>query len=703
MDCLDANAVQDLMSGALDSAERGNVLGHLDICEDCRQLVNVTARDTLRGHRAPSANEIALTETVASTPGRAMTDDALSETLAPDDPSAVRTGTGRVITARPVSGRLFGRYELLEKLGAGAMGVVWIAEDPELKRKLAVKLLRRPDASQTDRLLREAQSMARVNHPNVVGVYDVGVTDGAPYIAMELVRGESLRAWQNRTPRHTIPEVVAQYIAAGRGLAAAHARGIIHRDFKPDNVLVGEDGRARVTDFGLAAARAVDNVTASAAREISDVNLTTSGSVLGTPAYMAPEQFTGGNVDSRTDQFNFCVALYEALYGERPFEAKSFAQLADEVCAGKIRPAPAGTRVSRELRAILLRGMSAEPGDRFPSMDHLLAQLGRDRARPWRRVAIASAAIAAALVLGLISDLVVRGRVESQIRQSFAATGKQIERAGLLQAHEFKAASNLVRENDALRTMTAHHDQADFGLATPEQDAADLEQVRDTLFATDWRAMRELEDQPSELAIVDYKGRLMYTSAAPTEWKTQLDAMPAVKRALDGERPEMLAIVAYDDPAFAAAHLFGAHPPQGLAVMFARSLVHGGERGGAFLQFIDGKDVLAGIRLDETELGLVAPDGRAVGDVPAELAAAAPPNGDVGDVTIAGKAYQVQARPLVDFDGKPYATVVMARGMGGVLALFPHARAVFACAALAALALALATALRARQITGTRV
>src|SRR5690606_2006055 len=137
--------------------------------------------------------------------------------------------------------------------------------------------------------------------------------------------------------------------------AAAHAAGVIHRDFKPDNVLVGEDGRVRVTDFGLAAAKPG---ASGSLRPISDVNLTTSGSVLGTPAYMAPEQFVGGNIDPRTDQFNFCVALYEALYGERPFDGAKLDELAENVCAGRIRPAPAGTNVSGALRTIVLRGLS---------------------------------------------------------------------------------------------------------------------------------------------------------------------------------------------------------------------------------------------------------------------------------------------------------------------------------------------------------
>src|SRR5439155_2709426 len=182
------------------------------------------------------------------------------------------------------------------------------------------------------------------------------------YIAMEPVQSQSLRQWQT-SQRRTIPEIIEAYVAAAHGLAAAHAAGIIHRDFKPDNVLIGSESRVRVTDFGLAAARgSLDPANGDA---ITDVDLTASGSVLGTPAYMAPEQFTGGNVDPRTDQFNYCVALYEALYGQRPFAGKSFEELGDNVCDGKVRQPPAKASVSSELRAILLRGLSIRPGDRF--------------------------------------------------------------------------------------------------------------------------------------------------------------------------------------------------------------------------------------------------------------------------------------------------------------------------------------------------
>ena len=684
MECLDANVVQDLMSGALDSGARTAVLGHLDTCSDCRELLVITARDSVKE---------ALGETMpASEPAPRSEDEALAATLAPDD-----VGKPRAPTARPAQGVAFGRYQLIERLGAGAMGVVWRAEDPELGRKVAVKLLKRPDAALTDRLVREARSMAQVNHPNVVAVYDVGVHDGATYIAMELVQGESLRAWQAKS--HSVPEIVEAYVTAGRGLAAAHAAGLVHRDFKPDNVLVGDDGRVRVTDFGLAAAKPGES---GAHHAIGDVNLTTSGSVLGTPAYMAPEQFTGGNVDSRTDQFNFCVSLYEALYGERPYAGKTFAELGENVCEGRVKPAPEGTQISSALRAILLRGMSVKPGDRFPTMDQLLAEHGRDRARPSRAATIALASIGLLLAIGLASDYVVRSRGERSIRQAFAATGTQVERAGLLQAKRFRAASSLVGLLKVMLDVSSYHDEADFGLGSPEHDAEEQQKLHDTLVSQSWGLVRDLG--ANELAVVDYKGRVLYTSAAPTEWKGSLEKLPVFARAQQPGKGEQMLVVRYDDPPFVDAKLFGQTPRPGLAVMFARTLEHAGQFGGVFLQFIDGKDVLAGIRLDDaTELALVAPDGTTVGEVAPELARAAPPDGSVGEVNVAGDTFQVQARALPDFANQPIAQVVMARPVANVLSLFPHARAVFAFALIAMLAGAFGTAVRARQITGARV
>ncbi len=363
--------MQELMSGSLDVTARDSVLLHLDGCDDCRELLTATARVASREGlggtlqmpeklRPPA--DIGLDATIAPALGETLlaSDAALAQTVAPLPMSQVRA-----ITQPGANGTPFGRYQLLERLGAGAMGVVFRARDCDLGRDVAVKQLRKPDIALIERLMLEARSMAQVNHPNVVHVYDVGVVAGSTYIAMELVEGQSLRAWQSAKER-TLPEIVAAYVAAGRGLAAAHAAGIVHRDFKPDNVLVGSDERVRVTDFGLASAKP----TPGRPSLTGDVNLTTEGSVLGTPAYMAPEQFAGGNVDSRTDQFNFCVALYEALYGHRPFDGKTFIELGDNVAAGKVKAAPANTRVSGGLHAIVLRGLAVKPGDRFPTMDH---------------------------------------------------------------------------------------------------------------------------------------------------------------------------------------------------------------------------------------------------------------------------------------------------------------------------------------------
>src|ERR1041384_2669889 len=215
-----------------------------------------------------------------------------------------------------VAGDRVGRFQLIGPLGMGSMGRGWWAPDPALGPGVALKTLRAPeegaqDGSALKRLMREAQAMALLSHPNVVTVHEVVARGEQIFLAMERIGGGTLREWLVAS-RRPLDEVLAVFVEAGKGLAAAHAAGLVHRDFKPDNVLVGADGRVRVTDFGLAARQ---HASGSSLQD------------LGTPAYMAPEQFTGGNVDARTDQFNFCVALYEALYGQRPFDGKTFEQL----------------------------------------------------------------------------------------------------------------------------------------------------------------------------------------------------------------------------------------------------------------------------------------------------------------------------------------------------------------------------------------
>ncbi|HEY0139111.1 MAG TPA: protein kinase, partial [Nannocystis sp.] len=283
-----------------------------------------------------------------------------------------------------------GRYRVVERLGSGAMGVVYSAVDERLGRKLAIKLLHESfngDPTGRARLLREAQAMARLRHENVVLVYDVGTHgdgDEQVFIAMELVEGRTLELWRREAPR-SVDEILACYIQAGKALAAAHRAGVLHRDFKPENVLVDAAGRVRVLDFGLARALA-GPAEGDPADSLSEP-LTRTGSILGTPAYMAPEQLRGESTDARADQFSFCVALYEALYDERPFGT------VPRFAAVEVTHVPKDSRVPAHLRRALLRGLADAPADRHADMDALLTAL-----RP--TVASRRALVAGLLVVG---------------------------------------------------------------------------------------------------------------------------------------------------------------------------------------------------------------------------------------------------------------------------------------------------------------
>jgi serine/threonine-protein kinase len=288
-----------------------------------------------------------------------------------------------------------GRFVIERELGRGGMGVVYAAYDPELGRSVAIKLVRPPSAERKDpshlraRMLREAQSMAQVTHPNVVAIHDVGTFGEQVFIAMEYAEGRTLTQWLS-AERRTWRDIVAMFVQCGKGLAAAHARNLVHRDFKPDNVWVGDDGRARVLDFGLA--RATTGMTEqqpAAAGSPSprsprvpmlSARVTKSGTFLGTPPYMAPEQLKGEPGDARSDQFSFCVALYHALYGELPFEGETAAALLEQMERRGIREPPRAGRIPSWLRRILRRGLSLDPADRYPTMDTLLGQLTPSRA-----------------------------------------------------------------------------------------------------------------------------------------------------------------------------------------------------------------------------------------------------------------------------------------------------------------------------------
>lgn len=301
------------------------------------------------------------------------------------------------------------RYVILTRVGQGGMGVVYAAYDPSLDRRVALKFLNRTDeeldARHERRLLREAQAMARLSHPNVAVVYEVGLFQGKVFLAMEFVDGVDLRAWLAARKR-SAGEILDVFLAAGRGLAAAHAAGIVHRDFKPENVLVDKQDRPRVTDFGLSRAtpepedeeaRTGASAAATSPRSHLSLPLTRTGGVLGTLPYMSPEQHHGGATDERSDQFSFCLALYEALYGERPFKGESQAELLESMLAGKVSPAPAQSTAPRWLRQPIVRGLDPLPERRFASMDALLAALSRDPRRRRRHI-VAGAALGLGLV-----------------------------------------------------------------------------------------------------------------------------------------------------------------------------------------------------------------------------------------------------------------------------------------------------------------
>jgi len=281
----------------------------------------------------------------------------------------------------------FGRYLMIGPLGRGGTGTVLEAFDPTLDRKVAIKLLHTDvNERQAQRLIREAQALARLSHPNVVQVYEAGWIEGRAFVAMELVRGPTLLQWARQEPRPAWRACLEVYVQAGAGLAAAHAQGLVHRDFKPTNAIVDDEGRVRVLDFGLARRtessedeRVREDRSSSPEISALDASLTTTGMLLGTPAYMPPEQLGKQEADARSDQFSFCVSLFEAISGQRPYEGTSMS-------VGTMQVVPTGVKAPARLRRALARGLAVAPEQRWPSMDALLAELRRiiaPRARRW--------------------------------------------------------------------------------------------------------------------------------------------------------------------------------------------------------------------------------------------------------------------------------------------------------------------------------
>ena len=335
-------------------------------------------------------------------------------------PSTIEASCSAAVESLPHSHGMLGRYLLLRVLGHGGFGVVWEAYDPVLDRKIAVKLLM-PSSAVRGQIVTEAQALARVHHPNVVSVFDAGVQKAGDhelaYVAMELVVGRTLKQWPG-DERRALGETLDRFILAARGLEAAHAVGLVHRDFKPSNVLLGDDGRVRVSDFGLALVAGAAP-EAAAAREGGGP---TVSPLAGTPRYMAPEQLHGLVADARSDQFAFCVAAYEALFGVHPFGA------GDDTSTAQLRarlldpPAvPTRTRATARFAPLLLRGLAADPAQRWPSMRALIDALEAARRPRAARIALVGALAALVAVAGLLGWQGAAGRPRACRRAADAA------------------------------------------------------------------------------------------------------------------------------------------------------------------------------------------------------------------------------------------------------------------------------------------
>jgi eukaryotic-like serine/threonine-protein kinase len=378
--------------------------------------------------------------------------DELAETAESGKTAGVTADTGSAPSTRPpgappMAGDTIGRYVIERVLGAGGMGVVYAAHDPDLDRKVALKLLHgagsTTGAEARTRLLREARAMAKVNHPNVITVYEVGTAGGIDFVAMELIEGTNGADWLRKTKR-TQPAILAMLTAAGRGLAAAHAMGLVHRDFKPANILISKSGKVVVTDFGLArgfdvaddpaatppvhperspsvsegeskgrSAAALEETveatpsaatpTPSSPRSHSadlSSTITRTGALLGTPAYMAPEQFAGTPATPKADQYALAVAFWEGLAGARPFRGNSFDELKSAVDRGPASAADAD-KIPGRIRSILTRALSRDPSARYPDVDALLDALDRAQRRP-RQLAFAAVVLVAAAGLAAL-------------------------------------------------------------------------------------------------------------------------------------------------------------------------------------------------------------------------------------------------------------------------------------------------------------
>jgi eukaryotic-like serine/threonine-protein kinase len=503
MACPDTNQIAAYIGGTLDPAQADDLAAHLDGCGACDELVAWSSRAAAS----------------SSVPGAA----------------------GPAEHA-PVRGSTFGRYVLLDLIGVGGMGRVYAAFDPKLDRKVALKLVWDEAAVARAGIEREARLAARLSHPNVIAIYDVGAVDDRIYLAMEHVDGVTLADWI-RGPARPFREVIGMFVQAARGLAAAHRAGLVHRDFKPSNVLVGHDGRVRVLDFGLAA---------------TAVDASHAGGLIGSPAYMAPEQHRGEPATAAADQFAFCVALHEALYGARPFAGAALDELAANVGAGRVIDPPGDAHVPAWLRRVILRGLEVAPERRFASMEALVAALGRDPTRA-RRMWLAIAAVAG------VAGLALAGHARTV----------QADQAAC-RAHEDRVIA-LVGPGPAMRIRAAFAATgASFAATSADRTLGALDGYARTLGAS-YRQTCAADAPNRADRIACYEERAAELGGLVGAF-TAADRI-VVARAISAART--LTPVATCEDAHAAARSDGAAPDLALRVAQARALQHAGRHADA--------------------------------------------------------------------------------------------------------------------------
>jgi predicted Ser/Thr protein kinase len=539
--CLDENAVALYLAEDTRDDEREAVRAHLDTCDQCRELVA-----------------------------------GLVRTLVSAEPDAK--------TARTLPrGTNLARYVVLDPIGRGGMGVVYSAYDPELDRKVALKLMRSDLGTSVagvgrSHLLAEAQAMARLSHPNIITVFDVGTWQEEVFFAMEFVRGQTLRTAQvaaDVRPRR----LLELYLAAGTGLAAAHTAGIIHRDFKPENVLVGDDGRVCVTDFGLA--RAAHDVDTKMA---------------GTPAYMAPEQWRGAPADVRTDQYSFCVALHEAIYGSRPVR-------------GHVGPAPdtlplrTTARVPPLVGRVIARGLEPNPDSRWPSMEALVGAL-REARRPFRTRTLVAAA---ALLLLTASVWVQHGLELLRVENQLTAAAQRLPELLRAQHDLIDLQANIgLRAEGVLDAFgQASNMDAALGLAENASKEEQFAEAHEVMRSADLPGLKERD----ALLLVNAWGRVILNLADVEAYGAAAPGLPMLVRTMDEVSTDELWSAATLDQI--GIPLVKPVRPDDLLLVSARPVVHGASVVGAMLSGSwVGRELLEDLsRTAGASIALHAPDG----------------------------------------------------------------------------------------------